>query len=77
MDINFIRINLLELLLIRGFYLIYIKTIINKIKKKERMKRELSYLDNLNNFSLVRYEPKDIILLNKNTRQPYRYHELN
>lgn len=37
---------------------------------------KLIHFDNLNAFSLVRYEPNDILLLDKRSRQPFSFHEL-
>ena len=37
---------------------------------------KLMHLDNLYAFSLVRYEPNDILLLDKRSRQPFSFHEL-
>ena len=34
---------------------------------------KLMHLDNLYAFSLVRYEPNDILLLDKRSRQPYTF----
>ena len=37
---------------------------------------KLMHLENLYAFSLVRYEPTDILLVDKHSRQPYSFHEL-
>lgn len=40
------------------------------------MRHKLMHLDNLYDFSLVRYEPNSIILLEKNTRKPFEFFQL-
>ena len=38
------------------------------------MEQKLTFLDNLYNFSLVKYEPNDILLVHKQTKNPYTFH---
>lgn len=40
------------------------------------MIHRIMHLDNLYDFSLVRFEPDSIVLLNKNTRKPYEFHQI-
>lgn len=37
---------------------------------------KIMHVDNLYSFGLVRYEPSDILLLDKRSRLTYTYHEL-
>ena len=38
---------------------------------------KLMHIDNLYSFSLVRYEPNDILLVDKRSRQPYSFQPLS
>lgn len=40
------------------------------------MNHRVMHLDNLYDFSLVRFEPESIVLLNKNTRKPFEFHQI-
>lgn len=40
------------------------------------MSQKIMHIDNLYNFSLVRYEPSSIILIDKHSRKPYEFHQL-
>lgn len=41
------------------------------------MNQKLMHLDNLYDFSLVRYEPDSIILIDKISRKPYEFYQTN
>jgi hypothetical protein len=41
------------------------------------MNQKVMHLDNLYDFSLVRYEPGSIILVDKNSRKPYEFFQMN
>ena len=40
------------------------------------MENKITFVDNLYNFSLVKYEQNDILLVNKNSKKPYTFHQL-
>lgn len=40
------------------------------------MSQKIMHLDNLYDFSLVRYEPSSIVLIEKNSRKPYEFYQL-
>lgn len=40
------------------------------------MSAKIMHLDNLYDFSLVRFEPNSIILIDKNSRKPYEFYQL-
>ena len=40
------------------------------------MENQLTFLDNLYNFSLIKYEPTEVLLVHKGNRKPYTFHPL-